>query len=382
MRAARRRLLPRKVFSDKGASRFRRRRSARIWAVVEEPVTTTVRDHNGRVCRFSGWVAAPGEPDPVIRVLGPGGPQEFTPTIERSDVIASLADPRLTDSTVGFELYVRLPGFEAERLPVALEFAAGDAVARSSTYRLVRDVDPLAAATYFGNSAAKRRLARAELSGRGLEFGALHLPLDVDPQRCEMHYADRWTKPEALEMFPELRRSYAERMVEPGVIVDVALDDLTQIDGERFDFFVANDVIEHLPDPIGFLANVARQMKPGARLFISVPDREFSFDVMRNLTPFEHLWSEHLDGVREVTDEHVVEFLTGTGVDVPNDADARRTLIEMHRARSIHVHVWDQESFDAFLDEVIDRLELGLRTVSRLRSGEAGGSMVYVLEKG
>src|SRR5215207_2638354 len=115
MRAARRRLLPRKVFSDKGASRFRRRRSARIWAVVEEPVTTTVRDHNGRVCRFSGWVAAPGEPDPVIRVLGPGGLQEFTPTIERSDVIASLADPRLTDSTVGFEL--RTPARVRGRAP-------------------------------------------------------------------------------------------------------------------------------------------------------------------------------------------------------------------------------------------------------------------------
>jgi GT2 family glycosyltransferase/SAM-dependent methyltransferase len=355
--------------------------SGSLIAAVDDPPSTTVREHNTRVCRFTGWVASTAPRTPVIRVLGLEAPLEFTPTRDRPEVVASLGRAAAGGRAIGFEFYVELPRILDDFLPVWLEFSDGESTVRTDEYRLLRDVDPFAAPTYVGETEAKRGLARRHLAGRGLEFGALHLPLDVDPSRCEMHYADRWSKRQALEMFPELGGEFASRIVEPEVIVDVALDDLSELERHEFDFFVANDVIEHLPNPINFLTNVGRIMKPGAKLFISVPDRDYSFDVMRDLTPYEHLWEEHEAGVSEVTEEHLLEFLAGTGIAIPDDPDQRRKLLDQHQARSIHVHVWNQESFDAFLAETIERLDLGLSIAERLPSRDAGGSMVYVLVK-
>ena len=53
----------------------------------------------------------------------------------------------------------------------------------------------------------------------------------------------------------------------------------------------------------------------------------------------------------------------------------------MHRQRSIHVHVWNQRSFDRILRQATDRLGLGLQVVDRATSSEATGCMVYVLER-
>ncbi len=255
----------------------------------------------------------------------------------------------------GFQFYVDIPPMEADHIPLALEFSDDQVVAESSTYRLLREPDPTRLDTYISDSRAKRQLARSRLAGRGLELGALHQPLQVDPNRCAMSYADRLTKSQALETFPELRNEFAEQIVEPSYIVDLAKGDLANLADEKFDFFVANDVIEHLPNPVRFLHDVITLMKPGALLFLSVPDRDFTFDAPRDLTPLEHVWDEWERGVDSVDDDHIYDFMMhtfelhsfmGSTEPVPSDPVERKRLYEWHRERSIHVHVWDQATFD------------------------------------
>jgi SAM-dependent methyltransferase len=50
------------------------------------------------------------------------------------------------------------------------------------------------------------------------------------------------------------------------------LDDL----GERFDLVLSFQVIEHLPDPVGFLRALGRRARPGGELLVTTPNRLMS----------------------------------------------------------------------------------------------------------
>ncbi len=129
-------------------------------------------------------------------------------------------------------------------------------------------------------------LAQRHLFGTGSEFGALHQPLEVDRSKCQVVYADRLDKATALAKFPELR-SIAGDIVEPEIIIDLEADELATLRDREFDFIVANHMIEHLVNPIRWLQSIAFAMKPGALLYLAVPDKERTFDVNRELTQQE-----------------------------------------------------------------------------------------------
>jgi hypothetical protein len=51
-----------------------------------------------------------------------------------------------------------------------------------------------------------------------------------------------------------------------------------------FDYIIASHVIEHLPDPLGFLADCEALLRPGGKLSLVIPDSRYSFDCLRPLT--------------------------------------------------------------------------------------------------
>jgi SAM-dependent methyltransferase len=351
---------------------------ASIEADLLVPAARVAIGHTNSRCRVMGRIRNSRSAAPVIRVTLGGRVLFEQPVL--------LDDRAEADGTwVGtFDVYVDLPRvFATHRLRVEVD--DGTSSARSDR-RLGRRTVPLRNDTYVGHAATARRAFidrnRSLLRGRGVEFGALHMPLDLHRDDCEVVYADRLTKREALERFPELA-AHADQVVEVSVVVDLDRDDLGALRSEDFDFFVANDVIEHLANPLRFLEGVHSAMKPGAVLLLAVPDRDYTFDARRSLTPWSHLWEEYERDVTSVSDEHVVEFLKRTKHPrLPPRAQSRKALIELHRERSVHVHVWDERSFDAFLERAGQALHLDWEVVERLGSREGGGGMVYVLRRG
>jgi SAM-dependent methyltransferase len=357
-----------------------------ILGLVELPSSLEVRRHNWHSVRFRGWVTSTRGWPTFVRAHGPGRQhREVQTTVDRPDVLAAIgADYGLTDANIGFELYVELPRRPWRRPPeIAIEFTDGEITVPSARYRVEVEVDvENVLETYENDSAAKRALAAKWLEGRGLEFGALHQPLTVDNERVTVSYADRLTKPQALEMFPELAENFGTRMVEPDFIVDLDTGDLSQLASEGFDFFVANDVIEHLASPLRFLKSVHDVMKPGARLFLSVPDRRFTHDADRPLTSKRHLWREYKKGTTEVDDRHIEGYLAGSErVSLPKSGEERQKILDRHRQRSVHAHVWDNNSFDALLAYAQRRLPLQFEILDAASSEQAAGAMVYVLER-
>ena len=224
-------------------------------------------------------------------------------------------------------------------------------------------------------------LAR-HLAGDGIEIGALSVPVDLagNTRVSRVRYVDRFTRAELLRLFPELLPE-AGKIREPDVLCEV-VEGLTAFGDDALDFVVACHLIKHLPDPVHFLRESWRVLRAGGRLFLAVPDRRYTEqDLKRELTTLEHLLDDHRRAVRTVEDHHLAEFVVADGRVVPADPGERERLFAHERARSIHVHVWEDRTFARFLENCIATwVPFTVKARSGPRRNERG-EILYVLEK-
>lgn len=137
---------------------------------------------------------------------------------------------------------------------------------------------------------ARRQRARAHLdlqSGRGLEIGPLFTPV-VYRHEADIRYVD-------IHSAQDLRDHFRE---DPNVPVDDIVDvDYVLIDngtvrsvgtaslpGAPYEWAIASHVIEHIPDLIAWLADLASVLADDAKLSLVIPDRRYCFDVLRPAT--------------------------------------------------------------------------------------------------
>jgi hypothetical protein len=130
----------------------------------------------------------------------------------------------------------------------------------------------------------------------GIEIGPLARPI-VERSMGSILYTDH--------LSTEALRERYRGDVEHGRI---DLSGLVQVDlvvpaGERLsarlgsagpvDYVVASHVIEHIPDPVGWLCDIAECLCDGGHLCLAVPDKRFTFDHLRAATQARELveWS-------------------------------------------------------------------------------------------
>jgi SAM-dependent methyltransferase len=137
-----------------------------------------------------------------------------------------------------------------------------------------------------------------ELDGRtGLEIGALHHPLVVD-LGAKVLYVDHAPT-------GDLQAKYADDP-DVGDMVDVDIVwgdqplrpalDRTLGQGELVDFVVASHVIEHVPDLVSWLTEIADVLRPGGVLALAVPDKRFCFDARRRTSDVADIIEAHFTG--------------------------------------------------------------------------------------
>jgi SAM-dependent methyltransferase len=111
----------------------------------------------------------------------------------------------------------------------------------------------------------------------GLEIGARDAPLVRKPDFNVAYadYADTDT----------IRAGLAGTGIDPAGVVDVDIvtngGRVSDATNRRFDYVVASHVLEHVPDLLGWLADMHRVLRPGGTLGLAVPDRRFTFDRAR-----------------------------------------------------------------------------------------------------
>ncbi len=149
---------------------------------------------------------------------------------------------------------------------------------------------------------------------RGLEIGPLANPR-VRKAEGPVSYLDHATT-------DQLRAKYEQNeTLRPQIddLVDVdfvqhAGQALADVVGSRapFDYVIASHVIEHIPDLIGWLEEVAAVLRPGGIFSLVVPDKRFCFDVNRTPTETSLLVDAYLRGLRHPSYQQIFDNFSRT----------------------------------------------------------------------
>jgi SAM-dependent methyltransferase len=212
---------------------------------------------------------------------------------------------------------------------------------------------------------ARAAFAASYLIGEGIEIGALHQPLAAPPY-AHVRYVDRMTS-------PDLRREYPELAGWDLTDVDIVDDGekLATVAANSQDFIIANHFLEHTEDPVGTIETHLTKLKPGGVLFYAVPDKRFTFDFRRPLTPIEHMVADHEEGPERSRADHyrewcrlVIDAEAGESTSVGSAEQAASEEWVEERAQqlealaySIHMHVWTQAEFLRLILALRDRAE-------------------------
>ncbi|WP_223908824.1 methyltransferase domain-containing protein [Geobacter sp. AOG1] len=192
-------------------------------------------------------------------------------------------------------------------------------------------------------------VAATYLKGNGIEIGALHNPLKVG-EKARVRYLDRMSVADLRRQYPELAK---EKLVNVDIVDDG--EHLATVADESQDFVIANHFVEHSQNPLRAIANMFRVLKIDGVLYIALPDKRYSFDVDRPVTPLDHLLRDFREGPEWSRKGHFEEWVRLVSkVEHPKERDELvNKLIAMDY--SIHFHVWSQK-------EMVE-LVLFLRTV-------------------
>ena len=166
----------------------------------------------------------------------------------------------------------------------------------------------------------------------------------------------------------------------------------------QFDYAIASHVMEHVPNPVGWINDVLTVMKTGGRLALFLPDRRRTSDYFRQETQYHQLVQWWIEQPVVPTPGQVLDFMSLAfehrhGLDIPwAELDGGKTLPpfyntnfaldaailvhnEMHYV-DVHCSVWNAETFKGVFDKVV---EAGLLNVTVEVTGDLGSSEFLVI---
>jgi SAM-dependent methyltransferase len=205
--------------------------------------------------------------------------------LERPDVNAFLKLP--DGARTGFAIAATRSDNSVGIFPVQLRARLRDGtrtpiLAESSLSELAATEDPLG-------------LLRANLptDALGLEIGAHALPT-----------------PGLTPFYTDSVASYAGSEGRADFLADACALPLPD---NTLDYLCSSHVLEHLPNPLAALREWHRVLRAEGSLYLVVPDKRYTFDAPRHVTPPAHLLEDFLrDASAEGAAAHVAEFIFQT----------------------------------------------------------------------
>ena len=194
-------------------------------------------------------------------------------------------------------------------------------------------------------------LAAKYLSGRGIEIGPLVRPTKVPP-RTTVFYVDRLSEEQLRRHYPEL----TEQQLTPIDIIDNG-EKLASFADVSLDFIIASHFLEHCEDVLSTVENFCRVLTSGGYILMAIPDKRFTFDKERPITPLSHLVEEKRDGPEKSRLAHFEEWSRYVGGKSGEEltADMNHCLSLDY---SIHFHVWTEKELRELVEHVTSYLPL------------------------
>jgi 2-polyprenyl-3-methyl-5-hydroxy-6-metoxy-1,4-benzoquinol methylase len=89
------------------------------------------------------------------------------------------------------------------------------------------------------------------------------------------------------------------------------LQDYSRIE-ERFDYIIPCHVMEHLPNPFGFIRQLLHLVNRGGLLFLTIPDKRYIAEVVRRQeTSLAHLLLDFIQNPVTVSFDHYFDYILG-----------------------------------------------------------------------
>jgi predicted SAM-dependent methyltransferase len=181
-------------------------------------------------------------------------------------------------------------------------------------------------------------LAAEYIHGNGIEIGALHKPVKV-PDDAQVTYVDSLS----TEQLKHLYRTevVGQEVVSVGIVTDAHT--LKEIPDASQDFVIANQVVEHLENPLMALKNIFRVLRNEGVLFLSLPDKRYTFDRDRPVNDFAHVLNDYQNGPENSRKDHYRQWVRLVEkVTDDSQVEKRSHDLEYVHKYAIHFHVWSQ----------------------------------------
>ncbi len=153
----------------------------------------------------------------------------------------------------------------------------------------------------------QKLLHNLKLSGKGLEIGPLCWPV-LTKDRADVKYVDHVSRQELLEIYKN------DEAVDPDRIpkVDFPLNGRSlreSIPGNKqFDYIIASHVIEHVPDMVRWLQDMASVLSTGGILSLAIPDKRYTFDIDRQTSTPADVIGAYFDKLTSPSAAMVYDF--------------------------------------------------------------------------
>ena len=198
-----------------------------------------------------------------------------------------------------------------------------------------------------------RNFVKNNLSGIGLEIGALHAPFPTN-NRTVMTYQDRLTQADLkIEIGKNNKDVDINKIICNGIVSDA---EVVPFPDGTFDFVCTSHVFEHLKNPVKALYEWIRVIKEGGHIFMVVPDKRYTFDKDRDLTYLSHIDYDYEHDVKEVELEHYEDFYTKV-----HKVDKKLAMDGYKRQDNIHVHTFTEDSLIELLSHYPFKIEHFIR---------------------
>lgn len=305
---------------------------------IDEPIADSPVASSGFTVRGWLWLESQHENIAAVEVwAGETLAGEVAALHARADVNAALALP--AGIPTGFTLTARPPASDAQPVVLSLRARLRDGT-RTAELARFQVVPGAAARDPLGE--LWRRLPR---EARGLEIGA-----------------HQYAVPGVTPFYTDVVADFAGSTGRADFLADACA---LPLPAETLDYLCSSHVLEHLPDPLAALHEWHRVLRPGGWLYLVVPDKRFTFDSPRAVTPTSHLLRDFLRATTAFeSTEHIDEFVYQTDWKrlcpdcQPEQQASRQAAIARHyrdclreeKPIDIHFHTFTPDSLHATLE--------------------------------
>ena len=219
----------------------------------------------------------------------------------------------------------------------------------------------------------RRKLIQRKIpikKARILEIGALDCPT-FGPQEVNVKFMDWFTTEENVALM-EKTKHHNPKSVVP-VNYPIKKTAFSEELDQKFDLIIANHVIEHIPDVIGWINELEKSLTPNGKIFLSIPDLNRTFDIIRPETDVVELMRCHHEKLEQPSFHQILRSIyywrpiqesdTWSKDDLSPRLKAKRFPLSeaIRRAKKLHItgtsahcSVFSHDTFSALWDELLE----------------------------